>query len=175
MHVTLKVLRTLLHNLMGQFVVRGIIGSHLPRRCLQMTPEGGGGHPSTASLQAPILSLQLLIMSLQLWQVGLTGFSVVSTGLSLSWGAFLPRQVLWMMSKLLATHYELREFSSSIAYFRLEWLRMQSICKQKFIKHIMGITESNYEFRITSFTTYSVHLEYWLQLPWIQQRRRATK
>ena len=42
-------------------------------------------------------------------------------------------------------HYELREFSSTIAYFWLAWLGTQSICKQKFTKHIMEITESKDE------------------------------
>ena len=50
-----------------------------------------------------------------------------------------------LIVKLQATHYELREFSSSIAYFWLEWLGMQSICKQKFTKHIMEITESIFD------------------------------
>ena len=36
------------------------------------------------------------------------------------------------ITKLWATHYELREFSLSIAYLWLEWLRMRSIYKQKF-------------------------------------------
>ena len=45
--------------------------------------------------------------------------------------------------KAWAAHYELREFSSSIAYFWLEWLGALSICKQKFTKHIMKITQSN--------------------------------
>ena len=46
------------------------------------------------------------------------------------------------ISKLRATHYELRDFSPSISYFWLEQLRKQSICKQKFTKHIMGVAES---------------------------------
>ena len=48
------------------------------------------------------------------------------------------------MTKLRATHYEVREFFSSIAYIWLEWLRMQSFCKP-FTKHIMEITESRHD------------------------------
>ena len=47
-----------------------------------------------------------------------------------------------LVNKLRATHYGLLEFSLSIAYFCLEWLGAQSICKQKFTKHIMEIAES---------------------------------
>ena len=59
----------------------------------------------------------------------------------------ITRRIRIMLLKLRATHYELREFSSSIgsiAFSWREWLGTQSIFKQKFTKHILGITESNH-------------------------------
>ena len=55
---------------------------------------------------------------------------------------FQVRCLLIITYKLRATRNELREFSSSVAYFWLDWRRTQSIHKQKFTKHIMGKTES---------------------------------